>query len=271
MLKLKKNVSRKKLPSVTIVGAGKVGYQLGKILNANGFQIKEVFSRSISKAAKLARISECGFTTDLSMINTTSDLYIVAVKDDAIASVIEELQKVLPAETLIVHTSGATPVEPLRKIFPRFGVFYPLQTFSTESTPDWSLAPICLDAASEADLEFLKKIAGSFSRKLYFVNDEQRAVLHIAAVFANNFSNHLFHLSKMLLEEHNLSFDLLRPLILETAKKVQNHSPAEMQTGPAARGDQHTLRAHLEFLKTSPELSEIYRVLTESISRHIKS
>src|SRR5690606_29025064 len=95
MLKLKKNVSRKKLPSVTIVGAGKVGYQLGKILNANGFRLKEVFSRSISKAAKLARISECGFTTDLSMINTSSDLYIVAVKDDAIASVIEELQKVL--------------------------------------------------------------------------------------------------------------------------------------------------------------------------------
>lgn len=258
-------------PIITVIGSGNVGFHLATALHSKGLKIQEVFSQNLTKAERLSKICHCSASSDLSLTNTASDLYILPVKDDAILSVATTLQKVLPSEALVVHTSGATPVNHLRKIFKRFGAFYPLQTFSLEKKPEWSEIPICLDAASEADFAFLEKIGGSLSDNLYRVDDAQRAVLHLAAVFANNFSNHLFHLSERLLAEKKLPFDLLRPLILETAKKVQTHSPASMQTGPAVRGDIKTLNRHLELLRSYPEFLEIYQSLSESIIRYKSS
>lgn len=252
--------------SIFLIGAGNVGYHLGRALVARGCRVIGVFSRTIEKARALSDatgIPSCHLLAD---IDPTADLYLLAVSDKAIGPVARALYGRGLEDKLLVHTSGATPALVLRPFSRRFGVFYPLQTFSRERAVDFSKIPLCIQANRADDEATLLRLGERLSRSVHRIDDRQRAVLHLAAVFANNFSNHLFEIGAQLLETEALPFDLLRPLIEETAAKIQTNRPADMQTGPAARSDRATIERHLDYLDDQPRLRELYRSLTRHIN-----
>ena len=253
-------------PDVVLIGAGNVGYHLGRRLAQQGIPLKQVFSRSSRNAGRLSEAVSAPFTTAIAEIIPDASLYILAVRDDAISEVAEKLAAVIPPGKLVVHTSGATPTSILAPFFERRGVFYPLQTFSLHREVDFEQIPICLETTQLTDMEILQAIAERISSRVHQIDDEQRADLHVAAVFVNNFANYLFGVGAGILQKKDLSFDLLRPLILETAGKVQDQVPADMQTGPASRGDLQTIERHLACLEKFPSFRELYRLLTVHIN-----
>lgn len=252
---------------ITLVGAGNVGWHLGRKLHSCGLKIVQVFSRQAPKARELAAQTSADFTDNLASITPGADLYLLTVSDDAIAPIAHFLAANGLGGKLFAHTSGATPMRVFKgqSAPARYGVFYPLQTFSKNRKPDFSQIPFCVDANTDADRELLFSLAKKLSPKVYHIDDEQRAVLHLAAVFVNNFANHLFHAGYEILAKKNLSFELLLPLIRETAAKLDDGSPCDMQTGPARRKDRETIQRHLDLLKNQPEYRHLYEVLTESI------
>ena len=253
---------------IVIIGAGNVGYHLGRKLYNVGEEVVEVFSRQRKKTVRLAKCLGAQATASLRDIRTDADLYILAVSDDAISAVAKILADRGCAENLIVHTSGVTPLTVFKNTgLRRYGIFYPLQSFSISTEPDFSTIPFCIDARQEDDRKLLMELAAKMSSHIYCFNDEQRALIHLAAVYANNFTNHLFHIAHQLLEKENIPFEILWPLINETVRKIKNAPPSEMQTGPAARGDVATINQHLQLLENKPEYRKIYQLLTEAICR----
>lgn len=249
---------------ITLIGAGNVAHHLGPALRANGVEIRQVFSRNYEKASYLAAITSSEAISDLSKVSP-SDLIVLAVSDQAIPEVSAALSHLLSEDTFVVHTSGATPSAFIAGHFRRYGVFYPLQTFSAGREVEFEKVPICIHAGTEADTVELEALARRLSNSVHRVSDEQRRWLHLTAVIVNNFPNHLYTLAHRVLSDQHLPFDLLKPLILETARKVQDHPPAVMQTGPARRGDRATIEAHLQLLEQYPGLREVYEVLTKNI------
>ncbi len=253
---------------IVVVGAGRIAWHLGKRLKSKGYRIAQVVNRSADHARNLGDALGAEWTDQWSDIARDADWLLIAVRDDAIDEVAAALSSFVP-DALATHTSGATPGQVLAGAFKRFGVFYPLQSFSLERTPIWSKIPFCVDAALEADVLILKKIAKTIGNLVYQVNDAQRAQLHVAAVFANNFSNHCFALAEKLMEEHHLPFEMLHPLMEETLTKALQDSPVRMQTGPAIRGDMETLLRHLALLEKHPALQDLYAALSKSINPNI--
>lgn len=252
---------------IIMIGAGNLAYHLCQALFQSDNDIIQVFSRSLSKAEQLAGTVEALPINDLQQIRTDVDLYLLAVPDSAIELVAHQLQPKLDNTSFLVHCSGATPAAVLQTVAPRYGVFYPLQTFTIAQKPDFSTIPFCIYANDVGDEELLEFLARKLSPKVYRLDDSQRAVLHIGAVFANNFSNHLFQIAASILEEKSIPLELIQPLILETARKVQLNHPDHLQTGPAIRGDQNTIDRHLNYLQNYPEYKEIYTLLTKSIQK----
>ncbi len=255
-------------PRTVLVGAGNLGSHLGKALLAAGVPVIQAFSRFREKAAAVG----APYVTSLEKIDPTAGLYLLAVADDAIGPVAGQLAGRIRPDAIVAHTSGATPSTVLRPLFAHYGVFYPVQTFSRERAVDFRQLPICLHASGAEDLEVLTSVARALTDQVHTLDDEQRAVLHVAAVWVNNFANHLFAVADDILTREGLPFDLLRPLLLETASKAVQHAPAAVQTGPAARGDRRTIERHLAFLEKYPEYSALYRQLTEAIrqAEHLK-
>jgi len=226
--------------------------------------IVQVLNRTAPPARTLAAALDAEWSDRWSDIRPDADWLLLAVRDDTIGEVAAALAPYVP-QALATHTSGATPGTVLAPHFQRFGVFYPLQSFSREREPDWSTIPLCVDAAAPADLLFLQEMAGKLGMRAWPVNDEQRAALHVAAVFANNFVNHCYTIAEQLLAEKGLPFELLHPLMRETLAKALAYSPAQMQTGPARRGDQATLERHLALLAQHTDWQTVYAALSESI------
>lgn len=255
-------------PSITLVGAGRLSYQLGLALHEAGAPIRQVFSRTDSKAQRLAKAVGAKAVTSLSKIDGNSDLYLLCVSDSAISEVATTLAQHLPSDCWVAHTSGASPSTLLAPHFPNYGVFYPLQSFSNNKRADFTQIPVCIYSSSEVLTTALRDLAGKISSRVYSVDDEQRTQLHLAAVFVNNFTNHLFHIGHEITAAADLPFDLLRPLIRETVEKLAHGSPAELQTGPAKRGDVVTMERHLRQLEAWPaEYRELYVLLSEGIGK----
>lgn len=248
--------------NITLIGAGNVATQLGLALVKSNHSIIQVYSKKRSSAAVLGKLLNCDFTNSVREINTTSDIYIVAIKDD----VIEEISKTLALpDKIIVHTSGSIAMEALKPISKTYGVFYPLQTFSKSKNADFRTIPICLEASDIHTLKTLRALAKSISTNVQNINSEERKTIHLAAVFASNFSNHLYTIAAGILEQNNLSLDILKPLIEETALKIKNNHPAKMQTGPAIRGDKKIMDRHLKLLSHDKKLQDIYKLMSQSI------
>ena len=249
---------------ITLIGAGNVATHLGLRLVECGHSIEQVFSRNIQNAKKLAHSLNASPIDDLQAVQSTADIYIIAVKDD----VIELIAKFFPFKNkLVVHTSGATQSTVFKPYFERFGVFYPLQTFSKDKKADFETLPICIDANNSDDIDNLKKLGQSICPNIYQIDDRERAILHVCAVMVNNFTNHLYALAADILTKEAISMDILLPLIQETVNKIQIHPPKAMQTGPARRSDELTLDKHLNFLEAHPNVKEIYQILSKSISK----
>ncbi|WP_269222974.1 Rossmann-like and DUF2520 domain-containing protein [Flavobacterium sp. IMCC34518] len=248
---------------ITIIGSGNVAQHLIDAFAKSGaVEIMQVFSRTQKQISSLLDSSK--ITNDWNALIET-DLYIIAVSDDAIASVSSQL----PFENrLVVHTSGSAPLTILDNKN-RKGVFYPLQTFTKGKTIDFNAIPFCLETQNESDYEILEKVAKSISQSVYKIDSHQRKALHVAAVFVNNFTNYLYQLGNDICQENHVPFDILKPLILETAEKLLTLSPKEAQTGPAKRNDISTIEAHESFLSNENQ-STIYKILTQSIQNHGK-
>lgn len=253
---------------LVIVGAGRIAWHLGRRLKGKGITVHQVINRSEERARQLAQALHCPWATDVSAVLPDAEWILIAVRDDAIGGVAARLTDFAP-NALVTHTSGATPGAVLSSYFRRYGVFYPLQTFSMERVPVWSKIPFCIDAAAPSDILFLRKIAKTIGNLVYQVSDGQRAQLHVAAVFANNFANHCFTIAEQILSSHDLPFEMLHPLMEETLTKALMGSPAAMQTGPAIRGDRDTIERHLQLLQEHPQQAALYLQLSESIRRSV--
>ena len=248
--------------NIVLLGSGNVATHLGRAFKMAGQNIVQVWSRNTNNAIELADSLAAVAVADISDISRLADLYIIAVKDEAIRNVAFELNI---HDKLIVHTSGSTGLDALDGISSRIGVFYPLQTFSKSKSVVFRQIPIAIEGNTVEVASVIRSIADRLSEKVIELNSGQRMALHIAAVFACNFTNHLYAISQELLMEQNLDFDLLRPLIAETAKKIQLNDPVSVQTGPAIREDNETINVHLELLQKKPNLRELYKSLSQSI------
>ncbi|WGK94291.1 MULTISPECIES: Rossmann-like and DUF2520 domain-containing protein [Flavobacterium] len=251
------------MTKVSIIGSGNVARHLIHAFQSNSeIELVQVFARNKKSLTHL--LDSNSVTSDYTQLQA-ADVYIIAVSDDAIA----EVSSQLPFENqLVVHTSGTVPLTTLESKNRR-GVFYPLQTFSKDKAVNFKTIPICLEAENEKDLQTLNQIASTISDAVYQINSEQRKALHVAAVFVNNFVNHLYQMGSEICDNNNVPFEILKPLIQETANKIVSLSPKEAQTGPAKRNDLTTIEAHQQFL-TDENLSTIYTLLTQSIQNNGK-
>ena len=252
---------------VIIIGSGNVAQHLiaafqNSTNTGDEIELVQVFSR---KASTLANVLDANLiTTNLADL-LEADLYIIAVSDDAIGSVAAQLAF---KNRLVVHTSGSVGLDVLDHNNRR-GVFYPLQTFTKNKAVDFKIIPICLESENSTDFRLLEKVAKVISNKVFAINSEQRKALHVAAVFVNNFTNHLYSIGNEICQENQVPFDILKPLILETAQKIMTIMPQDAQTGPAKRNDLKTIEAHQLFLSNENQ-STIYKIITQSIQDHGK-
>ena len=248
---------------VAIIGSGNVAQHLIQAFaKSKKADVIQVFSRQ--KEAAIPLLDSNKITNDFNTLEE-ADLYIIAVSDDAISKVSSQLPF---KNRLVVHTSGTVSLDALDKKN-RKGSFYPLQTFSKKAEVDFSQIPIFLESENETDFELLQQVAQIISHKVYKINSEQRKALHISAVFVNNFVNHLYQIGNEICIENKVPFDVLKPLIQETANKVMTLSPKEAQTGPAIRNDKQTIASHLDFLLDENQ-KNIYKILTQSIKNNGK-
>lgn len=249
--------------SIVILGSGNVATHLiSAFQKSNEIIIKQIFARNPSVSIPDFPQEKIIHTIDQL---TEADIYIISITDTAI----NELANKIPFENkLVVHTSGSMPIDILGNKN-RKGVFYPLQTFTKNKEVDFKEIPICLEAENENDLKLLANLASKISNKSYFINSEQRKAMHVAAVFVCNFVNHLYQLGNDICTENNIPFEILHPLIEETANKIKSISPIDAQTGPARRNDTVTINSHLNFLNDNNK-KEIYKILTKSIIDNVK-
>lgn len=244
---------------VVLIGSGNVATHLyNAFLNASDVKVIQVFARTQTLAIPLEL--QTSNWEDLK----EASIYIISVSDDAIEKVASQIPY---KNKLVVHTSGTTSINVLP--FAKRGVFYPLQTFSKDKSIDFSIIPVCVEASNEKERLLLFQLASYISSKVYTVSSEQRKALHVAAVFVCNFTNHLYQIGASICEANKVSFEVLIPLIAETAKKIEYLTPKQAQTGPALRGDIKTIESHLNFLSHS-EYKEVYQIITQSIQNNVK-
>jgi len=248
--------------NVVVIGSGNVATHLAKALKAAGNSILQVWSRQPEHAATLAAAVDAEAISSLNQAKPDADLCILSVKDDAIAEISHTL---LHFKGIIVHTSGALPIDVFHEYFRRYGVFYPLQTFSKTKEVDFRTIPLCIEASDPETYHTLFVLAQQLSTQVVPVDSEKRKILHLAAVFACNFPNYLYTIAADLLKKYDMSFEMLRPLILETALKVQHADPEDVQTGPAVRRDEQTLEWHEALLAGEARWKSIYHLLSEGI------
>lgn len=243
---------------VVLLGSGNVAQHLIEVMkNAPTIDLVQVFARNPNQLNQLLPSSK--IVSDYQEI-TAADVYIISVSDNAIS----EVSRKLPFDNrLVVHTSGSSAIT-LLDYKNRKGVFYPLQTFTKGKKIDFTPIPICLEAENEQDYQLLENLGNCISKKVFQINSEQRKSLHVAAVFVCNFVNHLYQIGNEICEANQIPFEVLHPLIQETAQKILEITPKEAQTGPALRNDTKTIQKHLDFL-SDENYTTIYKLLTQSI------
>jgi len=244
---------------VVLLGSGNVAYHLALALaSAENIELIQRYSRNGNNDAFFDPSLPC---TDNLQDLKKADIYIIAVKDGAINSFSKKLQHV---DGLIVHTSGSMALNEIHSSL-RKAVLYPVQTFTINQKVDFKKVPLVIEAESNEDYMLLQTLASGLSEQVYQLSSSEREKLHVAAVFANNFSNYMFTCAEAICSEFQLPFDLLRPIILETGRKIQTISPIQSQTGPARRNDQAIIEKHIIMLQE--EKKEIYKLLSKAITK----
>ncbi|MER2999099.1 Rossmann-like and DUF2520 domain-containing protein [Pontibacter populi] len=251
--------------NIAIVGVGNVAWHLAQALQKAGHTITAVYSRNKAHSEGLTTLLPNAVATQsLNFRTIVADVVLIAIPDAALPGIAEQI-KVKPG-TIVAHTSGSQSLAVLSTITgANYGVFYPLQTFSKNATVDVQQVPVLIEGNTEATIDLLTQLAQTISQKVERVDTDKRKQLHLAAVFACNFTNHLLGISQELLQKADMPTDLLQPLIQETIKKATTHHPYSVQTGPAIRNDQNVIDEHLRLLQHQPNLQAIYQLLTQSI------
>lgn len=249
---------------ISIIGAGNVAWHLTQALEDAGHHIHEVYSRNQKNAEALVnKLYSTTATSSLDFSNSKATLFIIAVSDDAIEEIVEDL--LLPDATTVIHTSGSAPLEAFANTASNFGVFYPFQSFSKSRKVDFKDISIFVEASNKDTAKMLLNLARTISKKVAEMNGDTRKALHISAIFASNFTNHLLFIAKQIAKDNKIDFELLEPLIIETVNKSLEIGPEKSQTGPAARGDLKILDQHLSFLEDNKPVQEIYQLLSQHI------
>ena len=262
----KNKIEKEKDMKVILIGAGNLATHLGKAIFAAGHDVVQVFSRTMQSATALA--SEVGAqpVSDISDVRSDADLYVVSVKDSAIVELIPVLCKGKETKVFL-HTAGSIPMDVFQGMALHYGVLYPMQTFSKQREVDFSQIPCFIEANDEYALQQIGDVAHQVSSRVYHLASEDRKYLHLSAVFACNFVNHCYAISAELLEKHGIPFDVMLPLIDETAAKVHQMAPKDAQTGPAVRYDENVIRAQSQLLKNNPLVKDIYDRMSMNIHR----
>ncbi|MBQ3656375.1 MAG: DUF2520 domain-containing protein [Bacteroidales bacterium] len=229
--------------NILVIGLGNVAYSLVPALKNAGHNVENVSSR------------------EKILVSQNTDITIICTADKGIEPVAEKLK----TDSTVLHTSGSTDIEILKKNFENCGVIYPIQTFSKGKSVDFKSVPLLIEASNESAFIKTEKLAKTISEDVRKMTSEQRKFLHLAAVFACNFTNHFIAVSKVLTETNGVDFNLLKPLIKETFSKAESLDPILCQTGPAQRNDSEILNLHLEMLKNEPLLKKIYSFVSENI------
>lgn len=255
---------------ICFLGAGNLATHLSKALKSLGHTILQVYSRTEMAANELAFALQAEPITDVSRLSPEADVYICSLKD---AALVDQLARVPHfGKALWLHTSGSLPMSVFEPYTQRCGVFYPLQTFSKQRPVDFAHIPFCLEAKQDADLCLMRELALQLSDDVREMSSEQRQNLHVAAVFACNFTNSLYAAAQEILTYDNIDFSILRPLIMETAAKVLDNDPAAVQTGPAVRMDRNVTDKHMAWLEArgEKEKAALYETMSQMIYERSK-
>lgn len=251
--------------TICFIGAGNLATHLSTAFFKKGFNVSQIYSQSDISAKLLAKKLDTNHTNSIKNIDSNADIYFVVLKDSVVEEVLSQINF---KDKLVVHCSGSLPLSVLEKHSANIGVFYPLQTFSKSRAVDFSTIPIFIEANLMDNENSLHDIASKISNSVSVLNSDKRRFLHISAVFASNFVNYFYTISSEILQSQNISFDVLKPLILETAKKVQEMQPETAQTGPAVRFDENIISAHLKELEYFNGYRELYNSISKSIFEH---
>lgn len=252
---------------IVFIGAGSLATHLSIVIQKQGHSILQVYSRTEVAAMELATLLKTEYTTSVTEIEQGADIYFVVIKDSVFGSVLSQISF---RNKLVVHCSGSLPLSVLQSSSKNIGVFYPLQTFSKNREINFNEIPVFIEANSVKNKNLLTQMALEISNSVSVLDSETRRIVHLSAVFACNFVNHFYSIASELLASKEIPFDVLRPLILETALKVQELSPINAQTGPAVRFDQNIILSHLNELENFPEYQELYNSISKRIFEHHK-
>ena len=248
---------------IVLIGAGNLATHLGKALHAAGHDMLQVFSRTMQSAETLASLLDAEPLTDIAQVRDDADVYIFSVKDSALEQLISRLCG--DEEKVFLHTAGSMPMSVFEGVAQHYGELYPMQTFSKQREVDFSIIPCFVEANDEFAQKQIEGLAREISGRVYQLSSEDRKYLHLSAVFACNFANHCYAISQELLEEHGIPFDVMLPLINETAAKVHEMKPKDAQTGPAVRYDENVIGKQSKLLENHPHFKKVYDSMSKSI------
>jgi predicted short-subunit dehydrogenase-like oxidoreductase (DUF2520 family) len=251
--------------NVTFIGSGNLAWHLAPALDNTDFAVREVCSRNPKHAAALVdKLYQAQIISSLDFTASKSKIFIIASSDDSIQDIAEEIT--LPQNSILVHTSGSQPLSILGYASSlNIGVLYPLQTFTKNRKVEFKEVPFFIESENAATEKILMTLAKAISKRVYKISSEERKALHVAAVFASNFTNHMLTLAKDIASDNKIDFELLKPLIVETINKSLTIGPENAQTGPAKRGDLEILDKHMEFLGKEETIAEIYKIISQDI------
>ena len=250
---------------VTLIGAGNLATQLGKSLKKAGVIISQVYSRTEDSARTLGELLEAEWLTDIKALRDEADIYIFSVKDSVLCELISEVCKGR-GDKLFLHTAGSMPMSCFEGKALHYGVFYPMQTFSKSKDVDFERIPVFIEGNSIETEDVIRSLANKLTQRVIRLSSADRKYLHLAAVWACNFTNYCYTVASDILDEHGIPFDMMLPLINETTEKIQEINPKEAQTGPAVRGDRNVMSKQLELMNGKGDLQELYKMLSKGIN-----
>lgn len=250
---------------VTLIGAGNLATQLGKSLKKDGVIISQVYSRTEDSARTLGELLEAEWLTDIKALRDEADIYIFSVKDSVLCELISEVCNGR-GDKLFLHTAGSMPMSCFEGKALHYGVFYPMQTFSKSKDVDFERIPVFIEGNSIETEDVIRSLANKLTQRVIRLSSADRKYLHLAAVWACNFTNYCYTVASDILSEHGIPFDVMLPLINETTEKIQKISPKEAQTGPAVREDRNVMSKQLELMNGKENLQELYQMLSKGIN-----